>query len=142
MTPDPSAKKKVEEPDLEDVETVLLQVMVDEFDINVDDDSGVEVAKQIVRARTQCAVGQLDEFNSLKERFANRKGTKVEAMFKRIEDTNQDTDWETDDSGDDDDDDESGGADVNMDEAPPLVKKEKAEPEVDEDGFTKVTRKR
>ncbi|KAL6865836.1 rRNA accumulation- protein [Amphichorda felina] len=139
-----AAKKKVEEPDLEDVETVLLQVMVDEFDINVDDDSGVEVAGQIIRARTQCATGQLDEYNSLKERFMNRKGMKVEQMFKRIEDSNQDTDWETDDSEDDDEDDESGGADVNMDEAPPLVKvpKEKAEPEVDEDGFTKVTRKR
>lgn len=143
-TPDPSAKKKVEEPDLEDVETVLLQVMVDEFDVNVDDDSGVEVASQIIRARAQCAQGQLDEFNSLRERFVNRKGGKVDQLFKQVEDTNQDTDWETDDSGDEDDDDESGGADVSMGGAPPLAKapNEKSEPEVDEDGFTKVTRKR
>lgn len=143
--PDPTKKAKVaDEPDLEDVETVLLQVMVDEFEVNVDDDSGVEVAGQIIRARSQCAVGQFDEFNTLSERFANRKGKKVDALFKKVEDADQDTDWETDDSEDDDDDDEDGGVEVNMDEAPALVRapKEKPAPEVDEDGFTKVTKKR
>ncbi|KAI9151764.1 Pre-rRNA-processing protein TSR2 [Paramyrothecium foliicola] len=128
------------EPDLEDVETVLLQVMVDEFEVNVDDDSGMEVASQIFKARTQCAVGQFDEFNSLKQRFLNRKGLKVDQMFKKAEDADQDTDWESDDSSDDDDDDEEGGADVQMVDAPPP--KEKPAPEVDEDGFTKVTKKK
>lgn len=140
--PDPASKKKtVEEPDQEYVETFLLQVMVDEFEVNVDDDSGLEAAEQIMRARTQCAEGQFDEFNTLRERFANRNGKKVDALFKKVEDANQDTDWETDDSGDDDeDDDEDGGADVQMKDAP--IPREKPAPEVDEDGFTKVTRKR
>lgn len=138
-----ASKKKDEEPDLEDVETVLLQVMMDEFDVNVDDDSGVEVAGQIIKARKQCAQGQYDEYKALSERFANRKGKKVDQMFKEVEDKDQDTDWESDDSADDDDDDE-GGADVAMGDAPPLVRepKEKPPPEVDEDGFTKVTKKR
>lgn len=111
--------------------------MVDEFEVNVDDESGAEVAEQIMKARTQCVEGTFDEYNSLKERFANRKGKKVDALYKRIEDADQDTDWESDDSGDDDD-------DENMDDAPALVSvpKEKPPPEVDEDGFTKVTRKR
>lgn len=131
-----------EEPDLEDVETVLLQVMVDEFDVNVDDESGYETAKEIIDARTQCAQGKYDLYKSLSDRFANRKGKKVDQIFKKVEDKDQDTDWETDDSGDDDDD--EGGADVAMDDAPPLAKtpKEKPPPEVDEDGFTKVTKKR
>ncbi|KAH7312386.1 Pre-rRNA-processing protein TSR2-domain-containing protein [Stachybotrys elegans] len=129
-----------QEPDVEDVETVLLQVMCDEFEVNVDDDSAMEVAGQIIRARTQCALGQYDEVNSLKERFENRKGKKVDQLFKKAEDADQDTDWESDDSGDSED----GDEDVNMDEAPALVSvpKEKPAPEVDEDGFTKVTRKR
>ena len=142
--PDPSAKKAAkapEEPDLEDVETVLLQVMVDEFEVNVDDESGNEVAGNIIRARKGCEVGDFQEVEKLKERFMNRKGTKMEAMFKKVEDADQDTDWETDDSGDDSDD---GGADVEMENAPQLVKapKEKPEPQVDEDGFTMVTKKR
>lgn len=137
-----NAPKTLEEPDLEDVETMLLQVMIDEFEVNVDDDSGMEIAASIFRARSQCAVGQFDEVNTLRERFGNLKGKKVDQMFKKAEDADQDTDWESDDSEDDEDD--VGGADVDMDDAPPLVSvpKEKPPPEVDEDGFTKVTKKR
>lgn len=141
-TPDEKTSKKTnapEEPDMEDVETVLLQVMVDEFEVNVDDDSGVDVATQIMRARAQCAIGVFDEYNSLRERYTDRQGKKVDQLFKKAEDADQDTDWESDDSGEDEED--GDGADVTMDDAPP-VRKEKPAPEVDEDGFTKVTRKR
>ncbi|KAK5995022.1 Pre-rRNA-processing protein TSR2 [Cladobotryum mycophilum] len=140
--PDQAAKKStVDEPDMEDVETVLLQVMIDEFEVNVDDDSGLEIAKGIVKARAQCAIGQFDEVNTLRERFNNLKGKKVDQLFKQAEDQDQDTDWESGDSEDDEDD---NSGDVDMDEAPPLVPvtKEKPAPEVDEDGFTKVTRKK
>lgn len=121
---------------------MLLQVMVDEFDVNVDDESGYETAKEIIEARTQCAIGNYDMYKSLADRFANRKGKKVDQIFKKVEDKDQDTDWETDDSGDDDDD--EGGADVAMDDTPAVVRvpKEKPPPEIDEDGFTKVTKKR
>lgn len=131
-----------DEPDMEDVETVLLQVMIDEFEVNTDDDSGLEVARSIVKARSECAIGEFnDEVKKLSERFANRKGTKVDQMFKKAEDEDQDTDWESGDSGEDDEDNEG---DVDMDEAPPLapVVKEKAAPEIDEDGFIKVTKKK
>lgn len=145
--PNQAAKKAgttaPEEPDLEDVETVLLQVMVDEFEVNTDDDSGMEVAGNIIRARAQCAIGEFDEVNKLRERFANLKGNKVDHMFKKAEDADQDTDWESG-SDDDDEDGDDGGADVDMDDAPALVsaRKEKPEPEVDEDGFTTVNRKK
>ncbi|RSL49082.1 hypothetical protein CEP53_009286 [Fusarium sp. AF-6] len=132
--------KVPEEPDLEDVETVLLQVMVDEFEVNVDDDSGTEVASNIIRARMGCAVGKFDDVQALRTRWLNLKGTKVDQMFKKAEDADQDTDWESDD----DDEDDEGGADVEMDEAPALVSapKEKPQPQVDEDGFTMVTKKK
>ena len=135
-----AAAAAAEEPELEDVETVLLQVMVDEFDVNVDDDSGAEVAKQILRARTQCAAGQFDEVDSLRERFANLGGKKVDGIFKKADDADQDTDWE---SGDDDNDDDSG-QDVDMGEAPALAPapRERPAPQVDEDGFTVVTKKK
>ncbi|CAM1501934.1 Fc.00g039180.m01.CDS01 [Cosmosporella sp. VM-42] len=141
-TPPAKTAKVLQEPDLEDVETVLLQVMVDEFEVNVDDDSGMEVATQIMKARAGCALGQFEEVENLRTRWQNKKGSKVDQMYKRIEDADQDTDWESD--GSDDDDDDEGGADVQMDDAPALVSvsKEKPQPEVDEDGFTKVTKKK
>jgi pre-rRNA-processing protein TSR2 len=143
VEPQTKSVKPAEVPDLEYVESFLLQVMIDEFEVNVDDESGTEVAGQIIKAQAQCAVGQFDEYRALQERFMNRKGKKVDQLFKRIEDDDQDTDWESDDSNDEDDD-EDGGADVDMDEAPPLVQVpwEKHTPEVDEDGFTKVTKKK
>ncbi|PNP42121.1 hypothetical protein TGAMA5MH_05802 [Trichoderma gamsii] len=136
------ATNAADEPDMEDVETVLLQVMIDEFEVNIDDDSGLEVARSIVKARSQCAIGDFsDEVKTLNERFANRTANKVDQMFKKAEDQDQDTDWE---SGDSDEDDGDNGGDVDMDEAPPLVSvpKEKPAPEVDEDGFTMVTKKK
>jgi pre-rRNA-processing protein TSR2 len=136
--PKDAAAAAAAEPDIEEVETVLLQVMVDEFEVNVDDDSGMEVANSIFKARTQCAAGDFEEYNSLKHRFNNRKGLKVDQMFKEGQDADQDTDWE---SGDSDDDDNEGGADVHMGEAPPAPK-EKPAPEVDEDGFTMVSKKK
>ncbi|KAM0525800.1 hypothetical protein ACHAPE_000512 [Trichoderma viride] len=136
------ATNAADEPDMEDVETVLLQVMIDEFEVNIDDDSGLEVARSIVKARSQCAIGDFsDEVKTLNERFANRTANKVDQMFKKAEDQDQDTDWE---SGDSDEDDGDNGGDVDMDEAPPLVsaREEKPAPEVDEDGFTMVTKKK
>ncbi|TQW08646.1 pre-rRNA-processing protein TSR2 [Cordyceps javanica] len=134
-----AAAAVADEADTEDVETVLLQVMVDEFEVNVDDDSALEVAQQIVRARTQCAAGQFDETNALAERFARLKGSKVGSLFQKAEDPNQDTDDEPDDSEDEDEDE---GSDVDMGDAPAAAPKEKQEPQVDEDGFTMVTKKK
>lgn len=137
----PKNGKVPEDPDLEEVETVLLQIMVDEFEVNVDDDSGTEVAGNILRARASCTLGTFDEVKALRTRWLNRKGTKVEGLFKKAEDADQDTDWESDE---DDSEDYEGSADVEMDEAPPLVAvpKEKPQPQVDEDGFTMVTKKK
>lgn len=129
------------EPDAEYVEELLLQVMLDEFEVNVDDDSAFDVATEIVRLRGQCARGNFADVDRLLERWQARKGGRVdEGLFKKGEDEDADTDWDdTDGEG------EGEGSDDDMDEAPPLVeapKKEKPPPEVDDDGFTKVSRKR
>lgn len=124
-----------EEPDAEYIEELLLQVMLDEFEVNVDDESGFDVATDIVRLRTQCGKGNFEEVDRLLARWESRKGAKV--VMKQGEDQDNDTDWD-DTDGEEDDDEE-------MDEAPALVaapKKEKKEPEVDEDGFTMVSKKR
>jgi pre-rRNA-processing protein TSR2 len=124
--------------DTEWIETFLLQVMLDEFEVNVDDDSGLEVAEQIVRMRRDCAKGEFGEVQGLKARWdANGGKGLITGQFQGVE--RRDEDDETDASEDEVEDD----MDVDMDEAPQLVRvKEKVEPEVDEDGFTKVTKKK
>lgn len=132
-----------EEPDPPYVEEFLLQVMVDEFEVDIDDDSAYDVAKEIVRLRADCARGRFDDIAQLRSRWESRKGKKVAAVAQANPDADDD-----DDDDDDEDDDEGGGGrvnnDIDMDEAPQLVSapKEKPPPEVDEDGFTKVTKKR
>ncbi|KAK3316143.1 Pre-rRNA-processing protein TSR2-domain-containing protein [Apodospora peruviana] len=136
-----------DEPDQEDVETVLLQVMLDEFEVNVDDDSGFEVAEQIMRVRAECARGKFDEVEALRHRWESKKGAKVVASYKQIEEDDGDTDWDSDDGsedGDENDDDQDVEMGDAAEAAPELAqtKKEKEQPEVDEDGFTKVVSKK
>ncbi|KAK8069748.1 Pre-rRNA-processing protein TSR2-domain-containing protein [Apiospora phragmitis] len=135
-------KKKpaeLEEPDLEDVEGRLLQVMEDEFTVVVDDDSSYEVTQQIVGLRAACIKSQhatIEEVEQLRQRWVSKKGQKVAVQQGPEQD--QETDSEEDDS-------EEDGEDTNMDEAPALVStapKEKPQPEIDEDGFTKVSKKK
>ena len=125
-----------EEADQEDVEAVLLQVMLDEFEVNVDDDSAFEVAEQVVRVRGECLRGRFDEVDALRRRWEGKKGGKV--VFQEVADEDGDTDWDTDD-------DEEEEEDVEMGDAPELAvqaRREREEPEVDEEGFTTVTRKK
>ncbi|CAJ2505444.1 Uu.00g128380.m01.CDS01 [Anthostomella pinea] len=135
-------RKIPDDPPQEDVEAVLLQVMLDEFETNVDDESEVDVAARIVHARARCAAGDFSFVEDLRRRWLDTKGKKVVVEAKE---QNQEAEWDDVDSDDDDDDDEEeGDSDVEMGEAPALVPvvKEKPPPEVDEDGFTKVTKKK
>lgn len=129
-----------DEPDADSawIEEFLLQVMLDEFEVNVDDESGFEVAEQIVRMRRNCEKGDVAEVRALKERWDQRGGRDVlQGQFNEQRRTDEED--ETDGSEEED---EQEDMDVDMGEPPQLVPKEKPIPEVDEDGFTKVTKKR
>ncbi|OTB03668.1 hypothetical protein M426DRAFT_174396 [Hypoxylon sp. CI-4A] len=131
------SQKVPQDPDGEDVEATLLQVMWDEFETNVDDDSEVEVAERIMKVRAQCATGSFEFVEELRRRWLDTKGKTVKVQA--VDGGDQETDWESEDDEEDEEDE-----DVEMDEAPALVAapKERPPPEVDEDGFTKVTRKK
>ena len=121
--------------DLEWIEEFLLQVMLDEFEVNVDDESGYDIAEQIVRLRRDCGRGEFREVTALKEKWDATGGREVVgAQFKE----GDEEDGETDGSVDEDEDVEMGD-----EVAPQLVRvTERAEPEVDDEGFTKVTKKK
>ncbi|KAI1437117.1 Pre-rRNA-processing protein TSR2-domain-containing protein [Xylaria sp. CBS 124048] len=137
-------KKLPEEPISEDIEDTLLQVMFDEFEANVDDQSEAQVADRIMKCRAQCAEGNFTLVEELRARWLDTKGKKVVAQA--AADPDQDTDWDSgSDDEDDDGNDEDNNGDIDMEDAPalvPVAPKEKPQPEIDEDGFEKVTRKR
>ncbi|RMZ86996.1 hypothetical protein DV736_g5779, partial [Chaetothyriales sp. CBS 134916] len=92
--------------DMSDLEEVLLQVMVDEFEVVVDDGSAEETAAKIWKGVGRLRTGDASELQELYRRWVDKQEKDVDE-------------------------------DVDMGEAPPLLK-QKIEPEIDEDGFTKV----
>jgi pre-rRNA-processing protein TSR2 len=135
-----TAPKTGEEFDNSDIQEFLAGVMQDEFELILEEGDPMlwQVAEQIVRIRRDCAKGNFANVEALRTRWEQGRGRSVDHLFKRGEDPAQETD------GDSEDEDDEDGKDIEMDEAPSLVRepKERPEPELDEDGFTKVTRKK
>ena len=128
---------------LDDLEEVLLQVMLDEFEVVVDDDSAFDVATKIWQGRTKVLNGDFQEVQAMYENWRRNGGGKVRAV-QQPDDEGQETD------GSDEEEDEWNGiqdadGDEEMGEAPTLVekpRKERIEPQVDEEGFTMVQKKK
>ncbi|KAI1823818.1 Pre-rRNA-processing protein TSR2-domain-containing protein [Xylaria intraflava] len=142
-TQQPKSKKLPDEPIAEDIEDTLLQVMFDEFEANVDDQSEAEVADRIMKCRSQCAAGDFALVEELRTRWLDTKGKSV--VVQATADPDQDTDWDSGSDDDEDDHDQDGNGDIDMDDAPalvPVAPREKPQPEIDEDGFVKVSRRR
>ncbi|SPO04856.1 related to TSR2 - Twenty S rRNA accumulation protein [Cephalotrichum gorgonifer] len=133
----------------EDIDNFYIQeflqgAMEDNFELMLEDGDPAlwRVAEQIVRVRRECAEGKFGNVDVLRAKWLESKGKGVEALYRKGEDQDQDTDWDSEE-GDDESGDEGAGADTDMGEAPPLVQAmERAPPEVDEDGFTKVASRR
>ncbi|KDQ65166.1 hypothetical protein JAAARDRAFT_28807 [Jaapia argillacea MUCL 33604] len=122
-------------PDAIYVEEMLLQVMEDEFDCVLEDGSAEGVAKDIVKVWDQLGFGGGEEMVKKLEGEAEKtKGKKIEVEEGVASD---DEDWEDDESGEDEDE-----VPMLIDDGKPVATRPpKAEPEIDEDGFTMVKRK-
>ncbi|KAI9491469.1 Pre-rRNA-processing protein TSR2-domain-containing protein [Zychaea mexicana] len=103
--------------DVEDIETILDQIMTDEFQTILEDDSSYLVAKHLVEVYHQCIRGNFTEVERLKEKYQSRQP----ATASRQQQNN-----------DEDDNDNDNG--------PP--RPSKPEPEIDDDGFETVSYKR
>ena len=134
--------------DVDYLEEFLLQVMNDEFEVNVEDGSAVEVASKIVGLRKLTLQGDFVLVDQMYERWKDREARGGEKVtFQRGQGRN-----EEDDDGDDDDMEEEDSSedveeedeDVEMEEPPHHVQasKEKVVPKVDEEGFVEVVGKR
>ncbi|KIW77380.1 hypothetical protein Z517_09826 [Fonsecaea pedrosoi CBS 271.37] len=141
--------------DVGDLEEVLIQVMLDEFEVVVDDGSAEETAAKIWSGATKLGAGDVSELIDLYAKWQEKQkdggADKVVGIVRGEDKDAEETDW--DDNDDDEEDEEEWNgfpdrADVQMDDAPPSLididwkPKQKPEPEVDEDGFTKVVGKK
>ncbi|KAL9027750.1 MAG: hypothetical protein Q9196_003774 [Gyalolechia fulgens] len=130
--------------DVEYLEEFLLQVMNDEFEVNVEDDSGAEIASKIVELRKLTRQGDFGMVDEMWERWREREAKGAEKVrFHWVQGDNDDDDDE-ESEGDNSEEMEEEDGDVEMGDTPPLVKapKEKIVPKVDDEGFTEVVGKK
>ncbi|KAF3211044.1 hypothetical protein TWF106_001295 [Orbilia oligospora] len=122
--------------DAEDLEDFLLQILSDEFETALEDDSAYTVSQRILLLRRQVAADDFSGANALNE-FWEKNGGRNKPKVKVVKQGDSD-----DDEEEGDEDGEEGG-DMEMDEAPQLVAvKERVEKVVDEDGFELVQKRR
>lgn len=113
---------------------------MDEFEVNVEDDSAAEVASKIVGLRKLTAQGDFGMVDEMLLRWREREARGGEMVrFQRGQGGEED---EEDSEGDSEEVEDDG--DVEMEEAPQLAKvpKEKVMPKVDEEGFIEVINKK
>jgi len=128
---------------VEYLEEFLLQVMNDEFDVNIEDNSGEQVAAKIVGLRKMTLQGDFRMVDGMYALWVERQKKGGEMVKMQHVVGGEDDDDTASDSGDEESDEDEDG-DVAMDEAPALVKapKEKVQPKIDDEGFTEVVGKK
>lgn len=113
-----------------DVEAMLVQVMLDEFEVAVDDGSAGEVADAIVQVRGECERGNFGGVEELRRRWEGGRGRAVVGQEVQGEEESESES-------------ESEDEDEDMEMGEPEAPREKPAPQIDEDGFeTVVSRKK
>ncbi|KAL8728095.1 MAG: hypothetical protein Q9166_005620 [cf. Caloplaca sp. 2 TL-2023] len=120
--------------DVEYLEEFLLNIVNDEFEVNVEDDSGAEIAAKILGLRKMCFRGEFEIVDEMYERWRARQAKGEEKVH--FQHVGREDDEEDESDSEEVEEDE----DVEMGEAPELAKapKEKVVPKVDEEGFIEV----
>ncbi|KAH7902866.1 Pre-rRNA-processing protein TSR2-domain-containing protein [Hygrophoropsis aurantiaca] len=122
-------------PDEEYIETLLLQVLDDEFEVALEDGSASVVASDVIRLWAEACNGGGELLQKFEDQADRLRGKAPQYEVG----AGSGSDWEDDDSDED-----SDGED---EEAVPRLldhqngNQPRNEPEVDEDGFTTVTKK-
>lgn len=123
--------------DLDSVADMLYDIMMEEFSIDLEDDSPVEISRRLIKLWSDASKGLESEVVKLEEEESKMGKSKVVASQGADE---EDDDDSGSDSGSEEEE-AAGGSGQRMEgvqeEAPQLVQR-REEPEVDDDGFTMV----
>jgi len=127
--------------DLDSLADILYDIILDEFSIDLEDDSPVMISKRLLQLWSDASRGLEAEIVKLEEEEAKMSKKKVVAS-KGANEEGEDDDGSDSESGGDEE--ETGGAGgermegVEEETAAPALVERRAEPEVDDDGFTMV----
>ncbi|CAO3613209.1 unnamed protein product [Mucor hiemalis] len=118
--------------DNDEIEDILIQIMNDEFNATLEDDSPYLVAKHLVNLYNQCINGNFTEVERLREKAKTQNSFVASTCVKQ-----------GDDSDDEEGDDVQGGDsnENNKDEEDDDMEEVPEEPTVDADGWEIVRRK-
>ncbi|CAO3671959.1 unnamed protein product [Rhizopus microsporus] len=119
--------KRGKKADVEEIEEILAQIMSDEFQVLLEDDSAYYVAKHLFELYNQCIQGNFEELQRLRERYMSQNQSAASNCVKQESDDEMD--------GDENDDEQDAEGDQEMEEEAP------EQPTVDEDGWEIVRRK-
>ena len=117
--------------DVASIEETLLYAMVDEFETNVEDDSALPIAMEIINIYNDCFNVNYNKVEQLYLEWEEKQKTKKAKRVIHVE-------GDDDDDNDDQDDDDNEDEDEEMEEAMPDLVSTKPEPVVDDDGFELV----
>ncbi|TFK53361.1 hypothetical protein OE88DRAFT_1655486 [Heliocybe sulcata] len=121
-------------PDVTDIEELLLQIMEEEFDTLLEDDSARSVAQDVLRLWDDISNGKADLLTEFETRADKIKGKDVQADQGVPSDPEEE--W-----SESDEEEEDVPMLVDTQLQPPSERPPREEPEVDEDGFTVVKKK-
>lgn len=118
---------------------MLLQVLEDEFEVVVEDDSEVQVAATIVKIRAETSEGNFRTVDEMWERWKEKKDRPAPEV--KVQSQSDDEESVDGEESDEDGDGDTEMADASVNETVPL-KKERPAPDVDQEGFTKIVGKK
>jgi len=119
------------------IEELLLQIMADEFDTIVDDDSTEMVARDIVKLWEETQAGKVELVIRFEELAEKTSGKRVSVQEKVVSD-DENGEWEDDEMAEDTDEEEEVPQLLNRTESSTTPK----ESLIDQDGFTLVQSKK
>lgn len=125
------------EPDTEYIETMLLQIMDDEFEVALEDGSAFDVARDVLRLWNDAKEGKDGYVKDLEMQVERMKGK----MPRYEVEAGSGSDWEEDSDDDEEDGSGSDSEDYGKEVVPQLLDHAKTVPDTDEGGFTIVKRK-
>lgn len=124
--------------DIELIEETILNAMLDEFDVNVEDESSLPIAAKVIGIYRQVASGDYSTVRSMYEQW-KQKGTQKEQYQVQIQEDPENPG--VSDNDDDDDDEEDDEVELVAEQMDIDAPQEPQGPIVDDDGFELVQKK-
>ncbi|RHZ52939.1 hypothetical protein Glove_454g17 [Diversispora epigaea] len=150
MVIDHFLKSGGKEPHVDDLESILDQIMADEFNTLLEDDSAYQVSQHLIKLYNECMQGNYSNVEKLRLKQSTKN---VSNSARRISNGDEEDNSSSSGEGDSEDDSEDGNSneeeekdgDIDKMEVDHVIDKPaktKNEPIIDEEGFQLVTRRK